>query len=183
MPEFKLETATAAELKQWKKTVDWETAPDGALDQLNDLILERMVEERVGAGLDGAAQRAKAAELDAIAMKRWPELKNKESEFYKRTMELIPKGAEQTPGAMLAAANEAGIQIYGGPSGRIPPGGIAGGRNADAPGNATNDDSNFLQSTSKLRDLLAGEGLIQDTPEVRQRLAANAARPVVEEDN
>jgi hypothetical protein len=174
MADMNLETATSTELKQWKKTVDWETAPDGALDQLNELIMERAIKEQVGAGLAGAAQRTRAAELDALALKRWPELKNKESEFYKRTMELIPQGSEDTPGAMLAAANEIGIQVFGGPSGKLPPSGIASGRSADAPGNVSDDTSTFMRNTSTLRSMLVGEGLIKDTPEVMQRIATNA---------
>jgi len=173
MAELNLETATSAELKQWKKSVDWDTAPDGALDQLNELILERAIKEQVGAGLAGAAQQTRAAELDALALKRWPELKNKESDFYKRTMEMIPAGTEKTPGALLAAANEVGIQVFGGPSGKFPPTSIASGRSADAPGSVQQDTSDFLRSTAKLRDMLVGEGLLKDTPEVMQRIAAS----------
>ena len=176
-----LETATAAELKQWKREVDWDTAPDGALDQLNELILERTVEERVTSGLAGAAQRTKAAEMDALALKRWPELKNKESDFYKRTMALMPEGTPQ-PGAMLAAANEVGIQVYGGPSGKLPPSGIASGRSADGPVDHNNDATTFLKNTAGLRNMLVSEGLLKDTPEVLARIAANVT-PITEGDD
>lgn len=173
MGEFNLETATAAELKAWKKQVDWDTAPDGALDQLNELIVERMVEERVGAGMASVAAKTKEQQLEDLARKRWPELRDDKSEFYKLTQELLPEF-----GSLIAAANEAGLRKYGSPTGKVPPmSGVASGRSEGAPGSGYGgpEGDNFVERTTPLRQLLVNEGLLKETPEALQRINANAA--------
>jgi hypothetical protein len=173
MGDINLETATVAELKAWKKTVDWDTAPDGAIDQLNDLIVERMVEERVGASVAKAAEQTKAQQRDEAAKRRWPELRDEKSEFYKLTQELLPEF-----GNLIAAANEAGLRKYGSPSGKVPPmSGLASGRSEGAPGGGygVDEGNDFVERTSPLRKLLEGEGLLKVTPEALQRITANAA--------
>jgi len=173
-----LEKATVAELKQWKREVDWDTAPDGALDQLNELIIERTVEERVTYGLDKAAKQAQETQRDEAAKRRWPELRDEKSELYKLTQELLPEF-----GSLMAAANEAGLRKYGSPSGKVPPtSGVASGRSADAPGGGYDGGhgDDFNERTSGLRQLFVNEGLLKETPEALQRIAASAAAVATE---
>ncbi len=171
-----IDNATAKELREWRKTIDWSEAPEGALDQLNDLIVERMVREGITGAIADTTATQKAAQQDELAMKRWPELRNKESDFYKRTMELIPESERTKPGRLLAAANEAGFQMYGNPSGRVPPETMAPGRNGDVrDGSGNTDKESYLARTSKLRGILEGEGLLKATPDALERIAATAA--------
>lgn len=178
MGDFNLETATVAELKAWKKTVDWDTAPDGAIEQFNELLVDRMVEERVGAGLAKATERTKEQQRDDMARKRWPELRDEKSEFYKLTQELLPEF-----GNLIAAANEAGLRKYGNPSGRVPPtSGVASGRSEGAPGGGFADGTagNFAERTSAIRQMFENEGLLKTTPEMLQRIEASASAHAID---
>jgi len=172
--EINLETASAAELKRWKQTIDWDDAPPGSLDQLNDLIIERTVEERVEASQNKLQAGTKAKQADEMAMRRWPELKDKESAFSKRVAELM--AGPDAPSSLLHAANEVGIQMFGNGAQRVPPlNMVASGHSDNAPEFGDNfNDANFLKRTEKLQNLLVGEGLIKNDPETLARIAARA---------
>jgi hypothetical protein len=169
-----LETATSKELRAWRRTLDMDELPPGAAEELEELILDRAVSEKVAAEGAAGAAKQQAKSLDEQAYKRWPELKDKESDFYKRTNELI--GDDKSPGALLHASNEVAFQMFGKTSTRVPPTGIvSSGRSDNAPASGGNsEDSDFLHRTSKLHSLLVGEGLLKGDKETLARIATRA---------
>ena len=164
-----LEKATAKELRQWRSEIDWETAPPGSREQLDDLIIEKTVTERVEAAQAKVAQKTKEQVAEDQAYKRWPELRDTESPFAKRTKELMEKDGM----SILAAANETAFQLLGTASTRVPPVGVVAGGRSDANVSGT-EPSEFLQRTSKLHSLLVNEGLLKGDAETAARIANRA---------
>lgn len=102
-------------------------------------LFDRKVDAKVDAKLNKfqstTQHKQQEAEYNRTAFERWPELRNKSSEFYgiadKILSEMGPAG-EKNPRAVLEAANEAGLQLGLSPSGvrhsRREPGNVAPGR-------------------------------------------------------
>lgn len=109
MTEINFETATAAELRAFRKKLKMEElTPDQLqlVDDLNDLIEERIASEAVERALKGKDLKEKSKKFDERAYRMFPELKDKESDLYKKADaylgEIDPAGT--SPMALLNAA-------------------------------------------------------------------------------
>jgi len=100
----------SAELKQVRTSLPADHDPK-EVAALNDRIMEVSIEEGIQSGMGRLETRQTARELDTQAAKRWPELKDKESDFYKAVnAELESRGDSETnPRALNDAANKVGL--------------------------------------------------------------------------
>jgi len=140
-----LDEMSIAELRNMRAQIP--TDQPQTLVALDELISNRMMDERVAASVDKklGSQRFSQLERDAneSAMARWPELRDKTSKLYAATNRLLNDMgnlAETDPRAVLNAANEAGLDLGLTPKTHGPrpvygrDGGLAPGRDQFAPG-------------------------------------------------
>jgi len=111
-----LDEMSIAELRTMRTQIPAEQSQ--ALVALDELISNRMMDERISAGVDKklGTQKFNQLEKDAneAAMARWPELRDKTSRLYVMTNRLLDEMgnlAETDPRAVLNAANEAGLGL------------------------------------------------------------------------
>ena len=156
-----LKTATAAQLRAWKRSLDPEemAANPHALAELDDLIIERAVEENVAKVEAKMETRNSAKTYDKVAYDRWPELKDKESDFYQEVNALLED--DNSADALLKASNEIGYKMFGRPGKTPRPDTVAPGNSDDAPVDKP-INREFLERTAGIRDAFANEGMSFD---------------------
>jgi len=117
-----LNEMNVAELKQLHGTLDEENSTPEQRAALQDFILDKIVEERVDAAMGKVQKSTRAKELDAVAKKRWPQLNDPESDFFKKVeAEVEARGDIGTnERALLDAANAVGMDLGEAPSGWTP---------------------------------------------------------------
>lgn len=171
-----LQKMSAAQIRAFKRTLDPESTPVEVFEELDELILDKRVEERVASSMAATRAISDGERFDEMAFKRWPELKNEASDFRKKVNELID--GDESPKALYNAANDVGYEMFGRGAQRTPPAsGVAPGRSDTDPGDSTPDGGKFVKSTDKLRTFFEGEGLLKATPEALARIeAASAAK-------
>lgn len=112
MAEKQLEEMTSAELKEIRAGLDRKEVDPNAWDQLNDLIADKIADEKVEARLKARDRAGKSKEWDDKAYKRWPALKDEDSEFAKRVLAAIEEAEDKRePKLMYHVANEIGEQL------------------------------------------------------------------------
>lgn len=178
-----INTATAAELRVFRRGLNLaEATPDQLrqVDELDDLIVDRLAEEKVAALESKMSFREKASKLDKKAYSNWPELNDPESDFAKKVNTYLEEmgGVDSDPVALFNAANAVGVDLGMVPAARREPQGsdptskIKGG-SGDAP-TGTEPKTEFLDRTTKIAAHYAD--LIDLTnPEVRARLEERAS--------
>ena len=121
--ELDFNTASSAQLKAFKKSLTLDEATTEQLlqvEQLDELIIERMVDERMAGVEQKHLFREKAGKLDKKAHKDWPELADTKSDFAKKVNAFLEEagGGESDPAALLNAANSVGLDMGMVPSAR-----------------------------------------------------------------
>ena len=176
-----INTATSAQLIEWRDGQSWEDAPVGSKDQLDAIILQRALDEKVNVAMVNYKQKEIGRVNDEKALRDWPELKNKESEMYLLVQEEMDKNpnAIKDPNSFSAAALKVGIGMGLTPAGFTParsgsdPMGSIGGGEGNSGDNGADVGQEFLKKTKDIGK--AFEGLIDLTDEkVRARIAARA---------
>ena len=171
--------ATAAQLKEFRKTVNLEDADPMQVVALDELIMERMVDERVNGSLAQQRQKEQAKKLDQKAYQMWPELKDEKSDFYKAVNEYMEQHGADGAESLLHSANAVGLDLGLQPAGRTPgkggdkSGKIKGGENYKED---TKPDDAFFKKTEKIAKAF-GNMIDLSDEKVRERIAAR-----VEED-
>ena len=117
-----INTATSDQLKQWRDGQNWEDAPQGAKDQLDAIIAQRYTDESVAAAMGNYKRKETGRKNDEMALRDWPELRDKESDMYKAvTVELEnDPSALEDPNAFANAARKVGLQMGLTPAGFTP---------------------------------------------------------------
>ena len=105
------ETASSEQLRQFRNTLNMEEVSADQLRQLDDLIVDRKVEERMTKLTADQQRLARAKELDAKAYKMWPELKDKDSEFYQTVNAMLEDNGDDSYDSLLNAANAVGLEM------------------------------------------------------------------------
>jgi hypothetical protein len=169
------QSATAAELRQFKRTLNLEEVTESQLEALDDLIIERAVEEKYTKLTTAQEKKAKAKQMDEQAYKNWPELKDEESEFYKAVDTYMGEHGLDREDSLLAAANAVGLDMGLQPAGRRDAGGDPMGKIKPAkPTGATKKvEDEFLSKTADVRRDLANLIPVGDE-DFLERVAARA---------
>lgn len=119
-------TATSAELKAVRKEFrvkaragDMTDEQLAGMDELDDLIADRVLDEKMATVANTEDFKAQAKKFDAKAKGMWPELKNPDSAFTKKVDAALEASgrALDDPMALLNAANLIGIEEDMSPSG------------------------------------------------------------------
>lgn len=182
-----LNEMTSAEMLAWKGKQDWTNAEPGVEDQLDAIIMQRSVDEKVDVAMHKVEQRNASASNDAKAVRDWPELKDKESHMYKGVLAELEKDpdSKDDPTAFRDAANRVGLEMGLLPEGFQPArsdgdpmGAIGGGEGAPVD---KNDDTGeqFLKDTEKVAEAFSELIDLKDD-KVRARIAARAEGEVVD---
>jgi hypothetical protein len=121
MPK-EIQDMTVAELKNLMATLDDDNSTPEQRAGLQEYIMDRIVDEKLDARMERLQTHTTAKELDTIAKKRWPQLTDPESDFYKKVeAEVEARGDIDTnPRALLDAANAVGLQMGEAPDGWSP---------------------------------------------------------------
>ena len=176
------ETATSDEILTWANSQDWTNAESGVREQVDAIILDRKLKETVSSAMSDFERKRDGKENDQRARDRWPELKNKESELYKKVQEKLDGNptALTDPFALLNAANDVGLSLGLLPANMLPErgknepmDGIAGGAGSNAQAEDSTDA--FLKETEKIGAAF-GDLINLKDEKVRERIAANAER-------
>ena len=155
-----LQEYSAAELREFRKTLDPEKVDQVAFDQLDALILSKEVEVQVQVAVQGMRNKDEGKKFDGEAIRDWPELKDKKSDMYKRVQAVLESdpGALENPKAFKNAAMEVGISMGKTPVGFTPlksegdpmPGIGAGESGGDGGGSTGGEE--FLKKTEDIAD-------------------------------
>lgn len=146
-----LDEMTVEQLEQMAPNV-----PDEQKAAFNAYLFERKVDAKVDAKLNKFTSTTQQKQLEdkfnKQAFERWPDLRNKSSEFYgiaDRILSEMGPAADSDPRAVLDAANEAGLQLGLTPAsgvrrsrrepGNVAPGRSTKGTNAPDPGPTEED--------------------------------------------
>ena len=173
--------ATSAQLTQWRNEQNWDDAPPGALDQLDAIIAQRTVDEKVAVAMGNYQRKETGRKNDVQALRDWPELKDKESDMYKAVtleMDQDPNALED-PNAFANAARKVGLSMGMTPAGFTPartgsdPMDAIGGGSGTGGHEGNDPGQEFLEGTKEIAK--AFDGLIDMTDkDVRARIAKRA---------
>lgn len=171
-----LDQMTVEQLEAMKPNV-----PDEQKVAFGEYLFERKVDAKVDAKLDKfqntSVRKDQEDKFNETAFERWPELRNKSSEFYgiaDRVLSEMGTAGEKNPRAVLEAANEAGLQLGLSPATgqrrtRREPGNVAPGRSTR--GTSTPDAGQSEEDAkiaSRLGNAMPGRKF---TPEQLKRIA------------
>ena len=112
--------ATSAELKSFRSTLNMDEVSADQVAALDDLIVERTVNEKVQAALQQNEAKTRSKTLDEKAKKMWPELKDEKTDFYAAVNEYMEQNGADNPDSLLNAANAVGLEMGLQPAGREP---------------------------------------------------------------
>jgi len=155
--------------------------PDEQKGAFLEYLMERKVDAKVDAKLNkfqsSSTLKEQEDKFNQTAFDRWPELRNKSSEFYgiaDRVLSEMGAAGEKNPRAVLEAANEAGLQLGLSPATgqrrtRKEPGNVAPGRSTR--GTSTPDAGQSeadAKIASRLQNAMPGRKF---TPEQLKRIA------------
>jgi hypothetical protein len=159
-----LDDLSIQELEQMRLNV-----PDEQKAAFEEYYIQRKVAATVDEKLSGFEQqttfRTQEQKYNAQAFERWPQLHDRNSDFYRvtdRIMREMGNGADANPRAVLDAANEAGFELGIGPASGIrrsprDPGGVVPGRTSR--GTKRQDEAPELDNgvTSRLAEAMPGK--------------------------
>lgn len=159
----------SGELKALRANLPDETT-QAERDALNDRIADLTVAEGLTAGMAARDKRDSAKAMDAKAYKRWPGLRDKESEFYKAVETVMEArgDSETNERALMDAANEVGMEMGEAPVGWVPAESAMKMMNIKAGGDEGASEGSSIKYTDKHQktlDFLAKEGLINKEDE------------------
>ena len=171
------EKASAAELRQFRSTLDPAEVEPHVLRQLDDLIIDKAIAEGMARTSEHTTFVSKAKEMDKRAYEAWPELEDKDSELYKKANEIMEANPnrDKDPSALFSAATMAGMELGMTPKGFTPAKdrrpidtlGDSGDEGRDEP----ESGSDFLQRTTKIAKAFEESGLLNMGDEkVRKRI-------------
>ena len=163
-----LDDLSISELEAMKGTVPAEQK-DAFLEYLQERKIDAKVSERIGKETKATERRTTEQRFNATAVERWPQLRDRSSEFYRvadRILSEMPFAADN-PRAVLDAANEAGLELGLAPSTGLPRGGVGrrtpgsvapGRRTSSGPGGGDDavDVESMREISGRLRDAMPG---------------------------
>ncbi len=164
-----------AELEQLRAGLNPDDTSPQDIKALDDHIITVKIQEGVTAGISQFQSKQEAQKLDEVAYKRWPKLRDKESEFYKKVNEeMEARGAKPSDKhALFDAANAVGFE-----SGEVQEG-FTPSENTQAimkiksanDQDAGSDKTPYTESKSSFLDVLTKEGFLnKDNAESMERI-------------
>ena len=176
-------TAPLEEVIAWGREQKWDEAPPELKDQFDAIVMQRKTDMSVEKAVQRMRHQERGQKMDEKAERDWPELKNKESDMYKRVseaMEKNPMAVENDPEFYANTASKIGLEMGLLPAGFTPQRGtadpmdtIGAGEGGDAGDGGSTAGEDYLKNTEKIGEAFADLIDLKD-PEVRKRIAANA---------
>ena len=173
---------TSAELLAWQVDNQESLAEnDAAKVQFERLLQRAVTREEVSLQLGVKAREDRGVEYDKKADQAWPELKDKESEIFKRVQANIGDPEKlKDPEALYHAANQAGLELGMTPAGFTPRrtdvdpmANIGGGESSGGGGAPDPKSDDFLEKTSDVASAFSDLIDMSDA-DTRARVAARA---------
>ena len=103
-----IKNMTSEQLVAWKATQDLTDADPGMVDQLDAIILQKTVDEKVTIAIRGVENKALGRASDKKTLQDWPEMNDKKSDMYLKVTELMENNpnALEAPDALYNTANK-----------------------------------------------------------------------------
>lgn len=162
-----LATATSEQLRAFRSNIrGQEGVTQEMIDDLDMLIIDRTVTEKMDSGITQFQQTQAKDKNKSRAEKRWPELRDPESDFYKEVMKRVEDRGDSAT-ALLDAANEYGLEQGLLPEGIQPGKGGTSMESIGAGGGGAEDDrgETFLENTKDIAAKFEAAGLLDMSDE------------------